>query len=991
MMKITSFEQQLKDIIRGEVLFDKGTRAAYSTDSSNYRQVPVGVVVPREITDVIEAISIARNNNIPILNRGGGTSLAGQCCNAALVLDMSKYLREIIELDPVKSIARIQPGLILDTLRDAAEKHHLTFGPDPATHNHCTLGGMIGNNSCGVHSVMSGKTDNNIHELEILTYRGNRFKVGATTEAGLEAIINASGPKGEIFSKLKSLRDKYAELIRQKFPKIPRCVSGYNLPALLPENGFHVGRSLVGSEGTCVTVLEALVKLVNSPAGRSLVVLGYPDIFSAADHITEIMEHQPIALEAFDDFMVQGMYKKNLHTDKLPLLPEGGGWLLIEFGGENKLDADERAQKFITMLGSKINHPVIKQFTDKIEASKVWKIRESALGAVSNVPGQRHSWEGWEDSAVPPYVMGKYLRDLKKLYDKYSYEGAFYGHLGEGCVHTRITFDLESSDGIKKFRSFIHEAADLVVGYGGSFSGEHGDGQSRGELLPKMFGNELMEAFREFKAIWDPDGKMNPGKLIDAYRIDENLRFSDHFKPIPVETNFSFHSDDKNFSHAARRCVGVGDCRREHGGTMCPSFRVTGDERHSTRGRARLLFEMMRGDLISDGWKSDEVKEALDLCLSCKACKVECPVNVDMATYKAEFLSHYYAKRMKPIAAYSMGLIHRWARIGSLFPRLTNIFTGAFSNGALIKKMAGIAAERSIPKFSTTTFRTWFDDNHRKTPEQLLPSLDKKKTALDLVEKPFHPTGSATMRSEIAQSSSHRVILWADTFNNHFHAQVAVAATETLEYLGYQVMIPPKHLCCGRPLFDYGMLTLAKKLLSETLSTLKPWLDEGLPIIVLEPSCLAVFKDELINFFPDRKDAQQLRDNSCTLAQFLQMHVKNYSVPLLHKKAVLQTHCHEKATHPTNYELDVLRRLGLDVQLLDAGCCGMAGSFGFRKEHYPVSMQIAELELFPIIRSLEDDTLIIADGFSCMEQITQGTGRRVYHLAEVFRMSLKGL
>jgi FAD/FMN-containing dehydrogenase len=586
----------LRRRILGEVRFDAGTRALYATDASNYRQVPIGVVLPKNIDDVVETIAAARRYGAPVLARGGGTSLAGQCCNIAVVIDFSKYMHRILAFDPQDKRARVEPGVVLDDLRDCAEEHHLTFGPDPSTHNHCTLGGMIGNNSCGVHSVMAGKTDDNVEELDIITYDGLRMRVGKTGEAELDRIVREGGRRGEIYSKLRDLRDRYGDLIRGRFPNIPRRVSGYNLPWLLPENGFHVARALVGSECTCVTVIEATVRLVSSPPARSLLVLGYPDVYQAGDHIPEVLAYKPIALEGLDDHLVSDMKKKRLHPEYVQLLPDGGGWLLVEFGGDSRKEADDQARALMEDLKKAPRAPTMKLFNDPQEERTIWLVRRSGLGATARVPGKSDTWEGWEDSAVPPDKLGGYLRDLRKLLSDYGYGCALYGHFGQGCVHTRIDFDLVTRSGIERYRSFIHRAADLVIGYGGSLSGEHGDGQSRGELLPKMFGPELMQAFREFKSIWDPDWKMNPGKVIDARRADEDLRLGADYHPAQPQTHFKFPGDDKgSFSRAALRCVGVGECRREAIGTMCPSYRVTREEMHSTRGRARLLFEMFRG------------------------------------------------------------------------------------------------------------------------------------------------------------------------------------------------------------------------------------------------------------------------------------------------------------------------------------------------------------------------------------------------------------
>ncbi|HZS44312.1 MAG TPA: FAD-binding oxidoreductase, partial [Blastocatellia bacterium] len=579
--------EELRARIQGEVRFDNGSRALYATDASNYRQVPIGVVIPKDIDDVIETVATARKYGAPVLARGGGTSLAGQCCNVAVVMDMSKYMHNIVDLDPAAKRAIVQPGLVLDDLRNAAEKHHLTFGPDPSTHNHCTLGGMIGNNSCGVHSVMAGKTEENVEELEILTYDGLRMTVGPTSDSELEKIISEGGRRGEIYAGLKNLRDKYAEEIRKKFPNIPRRVSGYNLPQLLPENGFNVAKALVGSECTCVMVLQATVRLVYSPPARSLLVLGYPDVYSAGDHIMEVLSHKPIGLEGMDDRLVQDMQKKGMHPTDLKMLPGGGGWLLVEFGGENKKDSDAQARGLMEELKKKSNSPSMKLYDDPAAEKQIWLVRRSGLGATARVPGAKDTWEGWEDSAVPPEKLGEYLRKLRQLFNTYGYGCSLYGHFGQGCVHTRIDFDLVTKEGIEKYRSFIHDAAHLVVSLGGSLSGEHGDGQSRGELLPIMFGDKIIEAFREFKSIWDPQWKMNPGKVVNPYRADENLRLGANYNPPEWKTHFKFPGDDEgSFSRATLRCVGVGECRRESVGTMCPSYRVTREEMHSTRGRA---------------------------------------------------------------------------------------------------------------------------------------------------------------------------------------------------------------------------------------------------------------------------------------------------------------------------------------------------------------------------------------------------------------------
>jgi FAD/FMN-containing dehydrogenase/Fe-S oxidoreductase len=943
--------EALRAEIRGDVRFDDGSRALYATDGSNYRQVPVGVLLPRDVKDVLAAVTICRRFCAPLLCRGGGTSLAGQCCNVAVILDFSKYMADILEIDPARRIARVEPGVILDHLRSAAEKHHLTFAPDPATHDHCTLGGMIGNNSCGVHSVMAGKTDDNIEALEILTYDGTRMKVGETSGDELENIIRQGGRRGEIYGQLKGIAATYGDLIRKNFPRIPRRVSGYNLNYLLPENGFHVARALVGSEGTCATVLEATCRLVESPPARVLLVVAYPDIYQCADHVPEIMEHKPVGLEGIDDLLVDYTRRKAILSEGLSLLPEGGGWLLVEFGAQTALEAESQARSLMKRLGSHQSPPPMHLLTNPTEARRVWEIRESALGVTSHVPGEPLNWEGWEDAAVAPEKLGGYLRDLRKMMAAYGYKGSLYGHFGHACVHTRINFDLQSREGIRKFRKFVEEAADLVVSYGGSLSGEHGDGQSRAELLPKMFGPEIMQAFREFKSAWDPDWKMNPGKLIEPYKIDENLRLGPDYAPWLPETHFHFPDDEGNFANAALRCVGVGKCRREQGGVMCPSYRATGEEQHSTRGRAHLLWEMTQGEVIRDGWRSEEVKHSLDLCLACKGCKSDCPVAVDVATYKAEFLSHYYEGRVRPRSAYAFGHIDVWARLASHVPGLANLTTQLPVLRDIAKRVAGVARERNLPAFAPQSFRSWF-------------------------------------RSRQARNrTSPPVVLWPDTFNNYFLPSTAKAAVNVLEAAGFSVLLPKTNLCCGRPLYDFGMLERAQRLLLQILDSLWPAIEAGTPVIGLEPSCVAVFRDELSNLFPHDHRAQALSRQTFLLSEFIETQAASFTFPRLERKALLHGHCHHKSIMKMTAEESLLRRIGVDFLSPAPGCCGMAGSFGFEQDKYDLSMAIGELELLPAVRRAPSDWLIIADGFSCREQIAQGSHRHALHLAEVLEMA----
>jgi FAD/FMN-containing dehydrogenase/Fe-S oxidoreductase len=951
---------ELRGLIQGEVRFDRGSRALYATDGSNYRQAPIGVVIPRSKEDVVQTMALARKYGAPILSRGGGTSLRGQCCNVAVVMDFSKYLHHVLRIDPQRRLGTVQPGCVLDDLRDAANEHGLTFGPDPSTHNHCTLGGMLGNDSCGSHSLLCARhgrglrTADNTHELEILTYDGARMRVGETPPDELQRLIRGGGRRGEIYAKLQAFVAKYGDAIRTGFPKLQRRVSGYNLPDLLPENGCHVARALVGSECTLVTILQATLHLVPNPKARSLLILGYPDIYTAGDHLTDILPFRPTALEGMDHLLFEWVRAKGDKEANIELMPPGTGFLIVEFGGDSKEDADAQAKRCMAALKKKGKPPSMRLIDDPEHERMIWKVREGGLGSTAWVPGHPDTWEGWEDSAVPVDRVGDYLRDLRKLFAKYDYHPSLYGHLGQGCIHCRVAFDLYTTDGIRKYRAFAEEAADLVVSYGGSLSGEHGDGQSRGELLPRMYGPELMRAFREFKSIWDPQWKMNPGKVIDAYPLDTNLRLGPDYDPPELHTHFKFAADQYTFSRAALRCVGVGECRREGGQVMCPSYQVTREEKHCTRGRAHLLWEMLNGELKGDGWKSEPVKEALDLCLACKGCKHDCPVNVDMATYKAEFLSHYYKGRLRPRHAYSMGWIYWWARLASLAPSVANFFSQTPILRDLAKWIGGIAPQRRMPPFATETFKDWF---RRRQPR--------------------------------AKPDSPPVILWADTFNNHFHPEVAKAAVEVLEHAGFQVWVPQASLCCGRPLYDFGMLDEAEKLLRQLLTTLRPQIRAGVPIVGLEPSCLAVFRDEMMNLFPHDEDAKRLHGLSYLLSEFLQERARGFRPPRLERKALLHAHCHHKSVIGMTAELDLLKQMGVDFEQPDPGCCGMAGSFGFeRGEHYDVSVAVGEQRLLPAVRRADRDTLILANGFSCQEQIEQTTDRRPLHLAQVIQMAL---
>lgn len=940
-------EEELRGAVEGEVRFDDGSRALYATDASNYRQVPIGVVIPRTKQDVIRTVEICRRHGVPILSRGGGTSLAGETTNVAVVIDFSKYLNRILQIDPGRRLARVEPGCILDHLRDEAKTHGLTFGPDPATHTHNTLGGMIGNNSGGVHAPMNGITVFNVRELEVLTYDGLILRVAPTTEEELQAILAEGGRRAEIYRALDHIRSAHGDLIRERFPDIPRRVSGYsNLDQLFGENDFNVARALVGTEGTCVVVLEATLDLIPDPPCRSLALIGFPDICRAGDAVPQVMAHGPIGLEGFDDTMIERYRVKGMHAGDLDVLPEGGGWLLVEVGADSEEEAARKAQRIVAEFeGQEGVTPKVVRAPE--EQEKIWAVRDDALGAESYVPNHPDTWPGWEDSAVPPDRLGDYLRELKALFDRHGYHPAIYGHFGGGVVHCALGFDLYSEPGVKSSRQFLREATELVVRYGGSLSGEHGDGQARAELLETMYGREMIEVFREFKAIWDPAGRMNPGKVIDPYPVTANLRMGPNYQPPPLDTVFRFPAEG-GFERAAQRCVGVGKCRRHDSGqeVMCPSYLVTHEEKHSTRGRARLLFEMLHGGPVDDLWDSREVEEALSLCLACKGCKSDCPVNVDMASYKAEFRAHHYAGRLRPRSSYSMGQIHLWARIASHLPRAANLVTQTPGLRGLAKAVGGIAPQRALPRFAPEPFTTWFRNRPQASPK------------------------------------GRRVLLWPDTFNNYFRPETAKAAVRVLEAAGFEVTIPSRPLCCGRPLYDSGFLHQAKRLWRDTLATLRQEIAEGTPIVGLEPACVAAFKDELVNLFPDHQPARRLCNQTVFFSDFLASEAEE-AIPRAAGEALVQIHCHHHAVIKDEGERRLLDRLGLDYEVLPSGCCGMAGAFGFASDTYGVAMAAGERVLLPRVRSAPRGAAILANGYSCREQIEQGTGRKTLHIAEL--------
>lgn len=949
---MSDLEAALRRAVGGEVAFDVTSRALTTMDASNYRRVPLGVVAPRDADDVAAVLDVCRERGVPVVARGGGTSIAGQATGTGVVLDFTRHMNRLVGLDPEARTAVVQPGLVLDRLQRSAAPHGLRFGPDPSTHSRCTLGGMIGNNSCGSHSVAWGTTADSVGELSVLTARGRRLRLGREW---------AGAPEG-----LRDLVDGDLARLRTGFPDLPRRISGYALDALLPENGADVARSFCGSEGTLGVVTEAVVRLVEAPRARALAVLGYADEAGAAEAAAGLLPLGPLTVEG-------------MAADLVPStegLPRGGAWLFVETGGDTGAQARARAEA-VVRAADVVDALVV---TDPAGQRTLWRVREDASGTATRMPDGAEAWPGWEDCAVPPARLGAYLRDFRALLTAHGLRGTPYGHFGDGCIHVRIDFDLLTDAGVARFRRFSEELADVVVAHGGSLSGEHGDGQARAELLPRMYGAQTVALFERAKAVWDPDDLLNPGMLVRPAPLDANLRFA-VLPREPVDVEFGYPSDGGDFSAAVRRCVGVAKCRTTSAAgssVMCPSFRATGEEEHSTRGRARLLHEMLAGELVTDGWRSTEVRDALDLCLSCKGCRSDCPVEVDMATYKAEFLHHHYEGRRRPAAHYAMGWLPvwlRWAARTRAAP-VVNALASVRPLAAVAKRLGGIAGERDVPRLAGKTFSRWWRGRHRGT------------------------AGGGDL-----------VVLWPDTFTEHLSPSVGRAAVRVLEAAGLRVVLPPTlrrgavvgdgasrsalalltarrgQVCCGLTYVSTGQLDRARAVMRRTLDLMGPVLETSAPVVVLEPSCAAALRTDLPELLHDDPRAARLASRVLTFAEALERHAPDWRPPAVDRPVTGQTHCHQHAVLGDAADRRLREAAGLSGELT-GGCCGLAGNFGFEDGHYEVSAACAEDQLLPAVREAPDGAVVLADGFSCRTQLEQLAGVRGRHLAEVLAEGL---
>lgn len=905
-------------------------RAEYSTDASNYRVAPQMVAFPRHRDEVVELLDAARQGGVAVTSRGGGTSVAGNAVGTGLVIDFSRHLHRILDIDPVARTARVEPGVVHATLQREAAPHGLRFGPDPSTSARCTFGGMIGNNACGPRALAYGRTADNVRSLDVIDGTGRRFVAGE----GLEVVPG-----------LGDLVTGGLSVIRTELGGFDRQGSGYSLEHLAPERGSDLAKALVGTEGTCVTMLEATIDLVTVDEAPVLVVLGYPDMAAAADAVPALLAHRPIAMEGLDGRIV-GAVVEHRGASAVPPLPTGRGWLFVEIGGRDVGDALRRARELVgdsAALGSRILPP-------GPEARSIWRMREDGAGLAGRTSSGRQAWPGIEDAAVPPERLGDYLRDFERLMTAHDLDGMPYGHFGDGCVHVRIDFPLDHDTGV--FRSFMEEAADLIVGYGGSLSGEHGDGRARGELLARMYSPDALRLFAQFKGLFDPTGVLNPGVLVDPVPLDADLRRPQAL-PILRATGFAFAHDGGDLANAVHRCVGVGKCRADlsdSGGFMCPSFLATRDEKDSTRGRARVLQEAIV-DRDPRRWRSAELEESLDLCLSCKACASDCPAGVDMAALKSETLHRRFRGRIRPIAHYSLGWMPRWARLATLASGPVNALLAVRWVSRAVLALGGMDSRRRIPAFAGVPFRRWW----RK-------------------------------RRGERSDGGPEVMLWVDTFSDNFSPELAIAATGLLEAAGFRVRTPEQPACCGLTWISTGQLDGARRRLLGLLDALGPAAEAGLPIVGLEPSCTAVLRSDLVELLPGDPRARAVAGATRTLAEVLTALDPEESPwrppDLSGTTVVVQPHCHQHAVMGFEKDLELLRAGRAEVVTI-AGCCGLAGNFGMERGHYEISAAVAQNGLLPALASAPEGSVFLADGMSCRTQADQLAGIRGIHLAQL--------
>ena len=951
--------EELRHHVTGEVRFDKMTRLLYSTDASIYQIEPIGVVIPGSEEDVIAVVETAARHGVPVLPRGAGTSLAGQAVGHAIIMDFSKYMRNVLEINAEEGWVRTQPGIILDELNQRLEDHGLHFAPDPSTSNRGNVGGALGNNSCGAHSIVWGKTVDHVRELRVVLSNGDKATLGHLDEGQIEAKLRGDGLEGEIYRKLFAIGEANRDEVLARYPKILRRVSGYNLDEFVGRSGFDMARFVVGSEGTLMTVTEAKLRIVPRPEFKGLGVLHFHELIESMEATVATLEMKPAAVELIDSMIIR-QARTNLEYSRIMdfIEDDPGALLIVEVTGDSEAEIEDKLDRLEErMVRGRLGY-AIRRVVDPEDQAKVWSIRKAGLGLMMNAPGDARPLPFVEDTAIAPEALPEYVRRFDEIVREHGTTAGYYGHSSVGCLHIRPLINMKRQDGVEKMVSIATRVSDLVLEYGGSMSGEHGDGLVRSGWIEKMFGPRLYDAFRQVKQAFDPNGIMNPGKIVDAAPMTENLRINPNYRPLGLKTGFHY-PDEGGFAGAIEMCNGQGACRKITSGTMCPSYMVTRDEEHSTRGRANALRAAISGALPVDSLTSDRLYEVMDLCLECKACKAECPSNVDMAKLKYEFLDRYHKSNGNPLRNRIFGNIATLSRLGSFFAPLSNWTMGSDAFKGLLEEYAGIDRRRSLPRFASQTFTQWF---------------------------------RARGGSPATAATRGQVLLFADTFTNFNHPELGRAATAVLERLGYQVIVP-RTKCCGRPMLSKGMMDRARLNARSNVDSVFPYVERGARLVGLEPSCILSFRDDYVDLLGGDSRARTVAQNAMLIEEFF-LYAKERGGPENEftrspGKLLFHGHCHQKALVGTRQAMEVLRSIpGCEAQEISSGCCGMAGAFGFEKEHYQTSMNIGEQSLFPAIRSQQGEFVVVSEGVSCRQQIEDGTGVRARHLVEVLAEAL---
>ena len=952
--------EELRRSVSGEVRFDKMTRLLYSTDASIYQIEPIGVVIPKTEEDVIAVVETAGRHGVPVLPRGGGTSLAGQAVGNAVVIDFSNHMRHVLEVNAEEGWVRVQPGIILDELNDYLEPSGLHFAPDPSTSNRGNVGGALGNNSCGAHSIVWGKTSDNVLELQAVLSDGSKASLGALTGEQLEGKSRPDDLEGEIYRRLVDIGEANREEVQRRYPKILRRVGGYNLDELANgSSGFDMARFVVGSEGTLLTITEAKLRIVPRPKLKGLAVLHFRDLIGSMEATVATLELEPAAVELMDSMIIR-QARTNLEYSRMMDFIEGDpeAVLLVEVTGDSQAELDSKLDRLEERIGRSGLSYAVRRIVEPQDQARVWAVRKAGLGLMMNVRGAAKPLPFVEDTAVAPEKLPEYVRRFDEIVREHGTTAGYYGHASVGCLHIRPLIDLKLQEGADRMVSIATQISDLVLEYGGAMSGEHGDGLVRSVWNEKMFGPQLYDAFRDVKRAFDPKGIMNPGKIVDPAPMTENLRIGPTYRPLDLKTGFAY-SEEGGFAGAVEMCNGQGACRKVSSGTMCPSYMVTRDEEHSTRGRANALRAAISGALPLDALTGKRLYEVLDLCLECKACKAECPTNVDMAKLKYEFLYRYHKTNGYPLRNRVFGNVARLSRLGSFFAPLSNWTLGCQVVKGLLDEFVGVDRRRSLPPFASQSFTQWF---------------------------------KARGGSPATSATRGQVLLFPDTYTNYNHPNLGRAATRVLEALGYQVILP-RVRCCGRPMLSKGMMDVARTNAQFNVDSVFPYVDKGVKMVGLEPSCILSFRDDYVDLLGGEARARAVANSSMLIEEFV-LHATQEDgadMPFVTEpgKVLLHGHCHQKALVGTQQAMEVLGSIpGCQAQEIPSGCCGMAGAFGFEKEHYRVSMDIGEQTLFPAIRSRQDEFTVVSEGVSCRQQIEDGTGVRAKHLVEVLAEAL---